>query len=262
MTDADLFQELARILEKGERAALAAIISKKGSAPRKTGAKMLIRRDGTACGTIGGGIVEARVIEKALECLNSRRSEILAFDLNAIKDPDTDLRCGGSMMIMIDPIVPPEPVIICGGGHVGFAIYSILSMLDYKITVVDDRTRYASKKRFPKAVRVICAPYGKAFEKTFVDENTCIIICTRAHKNDEECLRLALSSPASYVGMLGSRTKALGMKKKMRKLGIAPARIRRLHAPIGLPIGAQTPEEIGVSVAAELIQFHSSRAFQ
>ena len=160
-------------------------------------------------------------------------------------------------MILIDPIIPPEPVIIFGGGHVGFAIYSILSLLDFKITVVDDRPSYASKKRFPSAARVICSPYGKAFEKTDVDENTSIIICTRAHKNDEECLRLALSSPASYVGMLGSRTKAAGMKKKMRELGISPRRIRLLHAPIGLSIGAQTPEEIAVSVAAELIQFRA-----
>ena len=262
MTDTDLFQELVKILERGESAALATIIGGKGSTPRKIGAKMLIRRDGTSYGTIGGGIVEARVIQKAIECLKSRRSEILAFDLNAIKDPDSDLRCGGNMMVMLDSIIPQEPVIICGGGHVGFAIYSILSLLDFKITVVDDRRRYASPKRFPKAMRVICSPYTRAFEKMNVDENTYIVICTRGHKNDEECLRLALSSPSCYVGMLGSKTKAAGMKKKMRELGIPSRRIRELHAPIGIPIGAQSPEEIAVSIAAELIQFRVTRTLQ
>jgi xanthine dehydrogenase accessory factor len=254
-----IFQELANLLNRGEPAAIAVIIRIEGSTPRKTGARMLVRGDGTTLGTIGGGRPEAETIQAALQCLKTRSMQMLSFDLNTLKDPDMDLRCGGSVMILVEPVIPPDQCVIFGGGHVGFAIYSILSMVDFSITVVDDRKMYASKKRFPKAHKVICAPYKKSFERLSPGKNTYIVICTRAHGHDGDCLRWALNGSAEYVGMLGSRKKVEYLRKKMREEGIKPSRLRRLHSPIGLDIGAVTPEEIAVSAAAEIIQVRAAR---
>lgn len=256
----EIFKELNLLVERGERAALATIIAGEGSTPRKIGAKMLIRSDGSIMGTIGGGIVEAQVIKAALVSMRTRRLEVASYNLRAINDPDTDMRCGGNMTVMIEPVIPPDPVYIFGGGHVGFAIYNILSTLDFNITIVDDRKLYASSKRFPLAKKVLCAPFDKAFEKLSINEQSYIIICTRAHKNDEVCLRQAFKTPASYIGMLGSRTKVAAFKKILQKDGVPPRRFNQLHSPIGLSIGAVTPEEIAVSVAAELIQFRANRS--
>lgn len=253
----ELYQELAQLLKRGERVAVATVIDKKGSAPRRRGAKMLIRSDGKIYGTIGGGIVEARVISAALLMIKKQSVQTLEFELNSIQDPDTDLRCGGSISVLIEPVIPPNPVVIFGGGHVGFAIYSILTTIDFKVTIVDDRRKFATKKRFPSAERVVCSSYDKAFSNLEIDEHTYLVICTRAHKNDEICLLNALRSPAAYVGMLGSKSKVAAMKKKMRAAGISAKRLKELHAPIGLDIGAVTPEEIAVSVAAEIVRFRS-----
>lgn len=259
MTINEIYGEMAGILERGERAAVATIISGEGSTPRKLGTKMLILSDGATKGSIGGGIVEAQVRKYALSTLKTCQIQTVFFDFKSIKDPDTDTRCGGSMTVLIEPLIPPEPAIIFGGGHIGFAIYSILATINFNITIVDDRKLYASSKRFPLARRVIYAPFEKAFERLRIDENTYIIICTRAHKNDESCLRHAFQTPACYIGMLGSRSKVAAFKERLLKEGIPRRRLNHLHSPIGLDIGAQMPEEIAVSVAAELIQFRSKR---
>jgi xanthine dehydrogenase accessory factor len=259
MSSIEIFQELAEILKRGEAAAIAVVIRIEGSAPRKTGARMLVRGDGTSLGTIGGGRLEAETIQAALECQKTRSIKILSFDLTKLKDPDMDLRCGGTVMILVEPVVPPDECIIFGGGHVGYAIYSILSMVDFKITLVDDRKKYATQKRFPKAGKIICAPYEKSFAKLSPKKDTYIVICTRAHSHDEECLCWALKSPAEYVGMLGSKSKVASFRKKMHGQGIKSGRIKSLHAPIGLEIGSVTPEEIAVSVAAEMIQVRAAK---
>jgi xanthine dehydrogenase accessory factor len=261
MAESIFYKEIAAILEKEDSLAMATIIDGRGSTPRKKGTKMLVYTDGTTKGTVGGGILEATMIKAALKSIITRKIEIVHFDMNKIMDPDTDSRCGGSVDVLIEPLVPPEPLIIFGGGHVGYAIYNVLSSIDFKITIVDDRKKFATKKRFPKAQRVIHAPYDEAFEKLTINENTHIIVCTRAHVNDEECLRLALPGPACYIGMLGSRTKVERFKKNLRKEGIPAKRLRELHAPIGLKIGAVTPEEIAISVAAELIQVRAKRLY-
>jgi len=255
MSSCIIYQELAEILKRGEAAALATIIGKHGSAPRRIGDKMLVRFDGASLGSIGGGKMEAEVIRTAKNAIQKREVSILSFDFNLEEDPDTDVRCGGKLMIMVEPVYPPNPVIIFGGGHVGFAVYSILKTIDFKITIVDDRKAFANKKRFPEAKTVICSPYEKAFAKLKPTPQTYIIICTRAHSHDEKCLGFALSTPARYVGMLGSKKKNAALKKKVKEKGISARRIRDLRAPIGLEIGAVTPEEIAVSIAAELIRF-------
>ena len=260
MRISEILKELNQLMEKGDSAALATIIAGEGSTPRKIGAKMLIRPDGSTMGTIGGGIVEAQVIKRAVASIKNRCLEVASYNLRAINDPDTDMRCGGSMTVMIEPVIPPDPVFIFGGGHVGFAIYNILSTLDFNITIVDDRKLYAASKRFPLAKKVLCAPFDKAFEKIAINEQSYIIICTRAHKNDEDCLRQAFKTPACYIGMLGIRTKVAAFKKILQEDGVPKRRINQLHSPIGLSIGAVTPEEIAVSVAAEPLHFRANRS--
>jgi len=255
----EIMHRLDQALERGESSALATVIDREGSSPGKTGAKMLVLPDGSITGTVGGGKMEADVVRTAIQCIRKRRLRIVTFDMNIMNDPDTDMRCGGNMTVLIEPMIPPDPLIIFGGGHVGYAIYSILKGVHFSVTVVDDRRSFASKKRFPEADRVLCCSFDKSFAKMKVNEDTFIVICTRAHKKDEDCLRFALSTPARYVGMLGSKKKGAAFRKKMRSEGISPRRIRDLYSPIGLDIGAITPEEIAVSVAAELVQFRAAR---
>ncbi|HPB32405.1 MAG TPA: XdhC/CoxI family protein [Candidatus Sumerlaeota bacterium] len=259
MTKNNLYFELAHLLEKGNQSAIATIIGGEGSTPRKPGAKMLILADGTTRGTIGGGILESQVIQAARGVIAARRLQVLNIDLTRINDPDTDMRCGGKVTVLVEPVIPPDPVVIFGGGHVGQAIFQALSRLNFRITIVDDRPVYADPTRFPEAESVLCVGFDDAFQRIEFTPETCIIICTRAHKNDEECLRLALRTPARYVGMLGSRSKLGTFREKLMADGFTVARLDELRSPIGLAIGAVTPEEIAISVAAELIQIRASR---
>lgn len=255
----EIYKSLNDLLQKGERVAVATIVSVKGSAPRKNGAKMIVLSDKSTQGTIGGGIVEARVIEEACNCIRTRKIKLLHIDLNALKNPEIDMGCGGKMDVLVEPAYPPDPVVIFGCGHVGSAIYNILKEIDFEVTMVDDREKFTSVSRFPEAKMVICSKFRESFQALEIDENYYLIICTRAHDHDEECLRIALKSPAAYVGMLGSHGKVKRMSRIMEEEGIPVDRIKQIHAPIGLDIGAVTPAEIAISVAAEMIKFRMQR---
>lgn len=259
METVTLFDKLAETLNCGNAACMATVIGGEGSTPRKPGSRMLVFPDGSTFGSVGGGVLESDVIKSAVRSIKKRKIHVLEFDLDQYRDPDTDMRCGGKMSVLIDPVIPADPLVIFGAGHIGYAFYNLLKSVGFRITMVDDRRKYAARKRFPDAEKVICASWKKAFDKLKIDQNSYIIICTRAHQNDLECLEFALSSPAVYVGMLGSKTKVSRFKKKLRQTGIRPKRLRELHAPIGLDIGAVTPEEIAVSAAAELINFRMNR---
>jgi xanthine dehydrogenase accessory factor len=249
----DLYEEIVRLRKDGRRGAVATIVNVRGSIPSFKTAKMLVRDDGSIVGTIGGGCVEAEVWQAAREVMESEKPRTLKFDLNQDPKYDAGLVCGGTLEIFVEPILPPADLYIFGAGHVAASLYKIARIAGFDVTVVDDREAYATRERFPEAQQVIAEDFDKAAAKLAPSESSYIVIVTRGHRDDMRMLRWAVQTPARYVGMIGSKRKTITIFKELQQEGLAAHLFDRVHAPIGLDIGAITPEEIAVSITAELI---------
>ncbi|MBI3645887.1 MAG: XdhC family protein [Acidobacteriales bacterium] len=248
----DIFEEIIRLRREGKRAALATIVHTNGSIPSYESSRMLVREDGSIAGTIGGGCVEAEVWAAAKEVIKIEAPRKMVFNLNNEASYDNGLICGGTLEIFVEPILPQPMLYIFGGGHVSIALASAASTAGFGIGVVDDRETFANAQRFPMA-REIYTSYEDAFEKIQPNASTYMVIVTRGHRDDLRVLGWAVKTDARYIGMIGSKRKVLSVYKALEKEGIAPEKFERVHAPVGLEIGALTPEEIAVSIAAELI---------
>jgi xanthine dehydrogenase accessory factor len=249
----DIYEEIVSLRKAGRRGAVATIVNVRGSIPSFKTAKMLVRDDGSIIGTIGGGCVEAEVWQAAREVMESERPRTLSFDLNNDPKYDTGLVCGGTLEIFIEPILPPAELYIFGAGHVATAVYRVARVVGFDVTVIDDRDTYANRERFPEALQVIAEDFDKAMAQIAPRESSFIVIVTRGHRDDMRILRWAVQTSARYVGMIGSKRKTIGIFKELQKEGLSEHLFDRVHAPIGLDIGAVTPEEIAVSIMAELI---------
>ncbi len=249
----DLYEEIVRLRKDGRRGAVATIVNVRGSIPSFKTAKMLVRDDGSIVGTIGGGCVEAEVWQAAREVMESERPRNLTFDLNQDPKYDTGLVCGGTLEIFVEPILPAADLYIFGAGHVASSLYQVARLAGFDVTVVDDREAYANRERFPEAQHVIAEDFDKAAAELSPGESSYIVIVTRGHHDDMRMLRWAVQTPARYIGMIGSKRKTIGIFKELQKEGMAAYLFDRVHAPVGLDIGAITPEEIAVSITAELI---------
>ncbi len=249
----DLYEEIVRLRKDGRRGAVATIVNVRGSIPSFKTAKMLVRDDGSIVGTIGGGCVEAEVWQAAREVMESERPRTLTFDLNNDPKYDTGLVCGGTLEIFVEPILPPAELYIFGAGHVGTSLYKIAQIAGFDVTIVDDRETYANRERFPLAHQIIAEGFDKALAQLAPSESTYIVIVTRGHREDMRVLGWAVQTPAGYVGMIGSNRKTIKIFEELQKEGVRAKLFERVHAPIGLDIGAITPEEIAISIAAELI---------
>ncbi len=249
----DLYEEIVRLRKEGRRGAVATIVNVRGSIPSFKTAKMLVRDDGSIVGTIGGGCVEAEVWQAAREVMESEKPRTMTFDLNQDPKYDTGLVCGGTLEIFVEPVLPPAELYIFGAGHVAASLYKVARIAGFDITVVDDRAAYANRERFPEAQEVIAEDFEKAMERLAPSESSYIVIVTRGHRDDMRVLRWAVQTPARYIGMIGSKRKTITIFKELQKEGLAPELFDRVHAPVGLDIGAVTPEEIAVAITAELI---------
>ena len=249
----DLYEEIVKLRREGRRGAMATIVNVRGSIPSFKTAKMLVRDDGSIMGTIGGGCVEAEVWQAAREVMESEKPRTLTFDLNQDPKYDTGLVCGGTLEIFVEPILPPAELYIFGAGHVAASLYKVARIAGFDITVIDDREVYASRERFPEAQQVIAEDFEKAMARVTPSESSYIVIVTRGHRDDMRVLRWAVQTPARYIGMIGSKRKTITIFKELQNEGLPPQLFDRVHAPVGLDIGAITPEEIAVSITAELI---------
>jgi xanthine dehydrogenase accessory factor len=251
----DVFQETIRLLETGRRGALATIISTLGSTPGKDGARMLIRDDGSTVGTVGGGCSESDIWRSAMEVMATGRPRREKHRLTAATVAETGLLCGGEFEVYIEPVGTPW-VLILGAGHVSRALENVLKTLQWRITVIDDRDDFASPEHFAPTTEVHCAPFESCLDGFEVSANCAIVVVTRGHQHDELALARALQTPAGYVGLIGSRGKAGAILKHLRQAGIDEDDLSRVRSPVGLPIGSQSPEEIAISISAELIAHH------
>jgi len=249
----DIYEEVVRLRRCGRKGALATIVKVNGSIPSYPGAKILVRDDGTFTGTIGGGCVEAEVWQTAREVMDSGRPRLLAFSLAEDAAYDNGLICGGQLEIYIEPVEPLPQAFLFGAGHISKSLARLCSMLGFSVTVIDDRESFANRERFPDADEIIAGNYEEIFPKLPVNSTSYLIIVTRGHRDDMRVLRWAATTPAAYVAMVGSRRKVISVVRELVREGMDPELFRRVHAPMGLDIGAVTPEEIAVSVAAEMI---------
>lgn len=249
----DIFDELVALRRKGQKCALATIVQVNGSIPSYESAKLLVREDGSMIGTVGGGCVEAEVWTAAREVIETEQPKHLTFSLGQDAAYDNGLICGGQLNVFVEAIIPQPRAFIFGAGHVSKSLSKVATLAGFGTTVIDDREQFANRDRFPEAEEVQAGEYEEIFPKLEVNSSSYLIIVTRGHRDDMRVLKWAIQTPARYVSMIGSKRKVLGVMKELEKEGIPRAAFDKLHAPMGLDIGAISPEEIAVSVVAEMI---------
>jgi len=249
----DVLEEVVRLRRAGQRCALATIVQAKGSIPSHTAAKLVVREDGSMAGTIGGGCVEAEVWQAAKEAMESGETRRMTFTLGEDAAADNGLICGGQLEVFIEPMEPQPRAYVFGAGHISKSLTAVAALAGFRTAVVDDREMFCNRERFPTADELHCGPYEELWPQLGINSSSYLIIVTRGHRDDLRVLRLAIGSDARYVAMIGSKRKVLGLVKELEKEGVPRAALERLSAPMGLEIGAITPEEIAVSVAAEMI---------
>jgi xanthine dehydrogenase accessory factor len=342
-------EEAGHLIDRQQEFVLATIVSRSGSAPRTAGTRMIITRGGREAGTIGGGLLEARVIAAAGELFSTRRPVMLPFDLSHTEVAAMDMVCGGQVevlielippsgppaallacwrdalrrsdpclflsvvemaggqvervdhsivkagrptcgecplppaqlreldgtyagatglrtvrvgttLILVDPVLKAETVYLFGAGHVAQPTARLAAFAGFRVVVVDDRSEFANAERFPEADEIrVTAGFDSAFDGVSIDGCAFIVILTRGHLYDMTVLRKALSTQAAYVGMIGSRRKRDHIFNALLTQGVTEADLKRVHSPIGLDIGAETPEEIALSIVAELVQVRAER---
>jgi xanthine dehydrogenase accessory factor len=249
----EVFSALSDALDRGEEVALVTIVSSTGSTPQRVGAKMLVYADGRTVGTIGGGCYENEAFWKAREAIKARRPLNVRFELTDDIAEESGLICGGQMDVFIEPVEPSPDVYIFGAGHVGYFLGRMAHDTGFRVHVIDDREKFASTERFGDGVEVIVDDIPTWLDSHTLPPTAYAVVVTRGHKHDIDALRALVRTPLRYVGLIGSRAKVKRIYDALRQEGITPEALKPVHAPIGLDIGAITPQEIAVSILAELI---------
>lgn len=249
MTDLELYEEMVRLTRKGEPFATATVVASEGSSPRKAGAKMLVRSDGSFIGTVGGGRVEKESVAAALAAVADETPRMLDYVLTA----ENGFACGGSMSIFIEPQGCRPLLVIFGAGHVGRAVSSLANGCGFRVVVVDDRPVCADAALLPGAEQVMCLPLEEAFARLVLGPEDHVIIATPGHHSDFAAVEGCLATGAGFIGLLGSRRKRETLMKKLADAGFDAGQQARIVTPVGLDISAQTPEEIAVSIVGQLI---------
>lgn len=249
----DLYEELVRLRRIGQKCALATIVQVNGSIPSFESAKMLVREDGSMLGTIGGGCVEAEVWNTAREVMETEKPRHLNFSLGQDAAYDNGLICGGQLNVFVEAVLPQPRAFIFGAGHISKSISKVATLAGFATAIVDNRESFASRERFPEADEIYAEEYEDVFGKLTVNSSSYIVIVTRGHRDDMRVLRWAIGTPARFVAMIGSKRKTISVIRELEKEGFDRGVFERLHAPMGLEIGAITPEEIAISIVAEMI---------
>ena len=249
----EVFAAVADAMERGELVALVTIVATQGSTPQRVGAKMLVFADGRIVGTIGGGCYENDAFWKAKEALATRAPLLVRYELSDDFAQETGLICGGQMDVYIEPIEPSSELFIIGAGHVGFHLARSAHEAGFRVHIVDDREKFANAERFPTAAEIIVEDIPSWIARGTIPPHGYAVIVTRGHTNDLEALRGLAPRELRYLGLIGSRAKVARVYDALIEDRMPAESLARVHAPIGLDIGAVTPQEIAVSILAELI---------
>ncbi len=247
----EVLSKALRAVEEGRKYAFATIIEAtlKGT-PRKTGAKMVVFEDGSSWGTIGGGRNEKAAIAECLKAIASGKPATVTYNYFGREGESV---CGGQMKVFIEPFAPMIEFVICGAGHIALPLSAIAKILGFSVTVIDSRKEFASKKRFPHANKLIVGVHAAELSKLNITPNTYIAIVAHGNEVDFECLKAVVRSSAGYIGVISSKPKRVKFLSRLKELKIEAKYSKRIHIPMGFDIGSQTPEEIAVSICAEMV---------
>ena len=242
----------ADALARGDSVALVTVVRSQGSTPQRAGAKMLVWADGRTVGTIGGGCYENDAFWKAREAIGSGKPQLVQYELNDDFAQENGLICGGRMDVHIDPLAPSPRLYIIGAGHVGFHLAKLAGDIGFRLHIVDDREKFANTERFPGS-DVVVEPIPEWLHRAEIPPSSYVVVVTRGHTHDLDAMRALAARDLKYLGLIGSRAKVARIYDALLEEGMPPECLKRVHAPIGLEIGAVTPAEIAVSILAELI---------
>jgi xanthine dehydrogenase accessory factor len=259
----EIFAALGEALKNGEEVALVTIVAANGSTPQRVGAKMLVHGDGRVVGTIGGGCYENEALWKAREVLKTRKAVTVRYELADDFAAESGLICGGQMEVFIEPIEPSPAVYIFGAGHVGQFVARVAHDAGFRVHVVDDRDKFANRERFPDAAEIVVDDIPTWLANAALPASAYAVIVTRGHRHDLDALRALAPRNLRYLGLIGSRAKVKRIYDVLvEEQTVSVEQLERIHAPIGLDIGAVTPQEIAISIVAELIAIRRGRATQ
>ncbi|HOW36353.1 MAG TPA: XdhC/CoxI family protein [Candidatus Omnitrophota bacterium] len=247
----ELLQKALEAFKKEQSFAFATIVNStlKGT-PRKTGSKMIVLENGSILGSIGGGPVEKAAQIACRKAIKTRKTALITYRLLGVKNQPI---CGGQIDVFIEPFAGKKHLVICGAGHIALPLSMMAKILNFKVTVMDNRKEFASKRRFPHADNVILCNPAQALKRLIINQDTYIMIITHGHKYDFQCLQAALRTEAAYIGVISSRSKRIKFFSRLQKMGFSKNHLGRVSMPAGIDIGAQTPEEIAVCMMAEII---------
>ncbi len=250
---ADLLAQAARCIETDVPAALVTVVGAQGSTPQRPGARMLVLADGTVNGTIGGGCVEAEMARRARLAIENGRPVLTTYDLTPEQAGDEGLVCGGRMEVFIEPLEATPGLAILGAGHVARPLCTLAAMAGFKVSVLDDRERYATEARFPEAGRVVVSAFESAALTLGLTPRSFAVVVTRGHRGDAIAIASCLPLKPRFLGLLGSKAKMVHVFTDLIERGFSSEDLARVETPVGIEIGAETPEEIAVSIVARMI---------
>jgi len=249
----DVLEAALRAEAAGEAAALVTVIATEGSTPQKAGAKMLVFADGRIVGTIGGGCVEAEMVTRARQVIGNGRTQVAAYDLTPEQAGEDGLVCGGRMQVFIEPVEGTPTLCVFGAGHVAQPLARMAKAAGFRVEVADDRVKFANRELFPDADQIVVDGFAEAAARMTLGRNTYAVVVTRGHKGDADALQAVIGKGLRFVGLLGSKPKAVHVFAQLEERGVPLSELASVHVPIGVDIGAVTPEEIAVSILAEMI---------
>ncbi|NOY77191.1 MAG: xanthine dehydrogenase [Calditrichaeota bacterium] len=250
----NIYEKILELQQNKIPAAVVTVIRTEGSTPRKAGAKMVVDWEGHTTGTVGGGAAEAKLIKLAKTCIRENRTDTLVYNMAEDGRAGSAMVCGGTMEFFIEPLQITPTLFIFGGGHVAHALYRLARFVGFDCEIIDDRKEVLTEARFPEARKLHLGNPGKVAETLSVQPQDYVVIATRHHKFDLEVLEALIHKPLTFLGMLASVRKKAELFSKLREKGVSEDRLAQVHTPVGLAIRAETPEEIAVSIVAEMIQ--------
>lgn len=246
-----VYQAILEAIRGNQPACVLTVVEVRGSTPREAGTKMLLRADGSTVGTIGGGALEATALAEAKEALARGASRLATYSLLGQGEQDLGV-CGGEVRVFIEVLRPKNTLLIAGAGHVAQQLAEMAHLLGFRTVVVDPRPEVACRERFPHADELVVAPFEQLLEKVSITPQTYVVIVTQGHQYDDLVLRQVVSTPAAYIGMIGSRKKVRTVFEHLLREGVPKERLAQVYAPVGLRTGGQTPAEIALSIMAEI----------
>lgn len=253
-----IYDALVNLEKSNNTGALCTIIRSKGSTPRHVTSKMLVYPDGHIIGSIGGGEVESRVIAEAINAIDDKRPRLLSYTMANPERGDPGV-CGGQVEIYVEPIVPKPVLVVVGVGHVGKAVAHLAKWLGFIVAVSDDRPEFCNPEAVPEADEFYPLPLAELTSQLKITGWTYVVLTTRGMNIDVGGLPSLLDSKAAYIGVIGSKRRWATTTKKLIEMGVSQKSIKQIHSPIGIEIYAETPEEIAVSIMAEIIKLHEQK---